>query len=57
MSSIVDYIKLYRFWRVNAKKWGWWQRPDACIAHNMAEVKVIKTLKQANRAVKYVIPE
>jgi hypothetical protein len=55
MSSMVDYIKLDRFWSVNAKEWGWWQRPDPCHAHNMVEVKVPKILKQANRAVKHVI--
>ena len=55
MSNMVDYIKLDRFWRVNAKKWGWWQRPDQCDAHNMVEVNVLKILKQANRTVKYVI--
>ncbi len=55
MSSMADYIKLDRFWRVNAKKWGWWQRSDQSIAHNMVEVKVLKILKQANHAVKHVI--
>ncbi len=55
VSSMVDYIELDRSWRVNAKKWGWWHRPDACIAHNMVEVKVLKIFKQANRIVKYVI--
>ena len=56
MSSMIDYIELDRSWRVNAKKWGWWQRPDQCIAHKMVEVKVLKILKQANRTVKHVIP-
>jgi hypothetical protein len=55
VSSMIEYIKLDRFWRVNAKKWCEWQRPDPCIAHNMVEVKGLKILKQANRAVRYVI--
>ncbi len=56
VSSMVDYTWLDRFWRVSAKKWRWWQRPDPCIAHNMVEAKVLKILKQANRAVEHVIP-
>ncbi len=56
MSNMVDYIYLDRVSRVKAKKWGWRQRPDPCIAHSMVGVKVLKILKQANRAVKHVIP-
>ncbi len=56
VSNMVDYILLDRFWRVHAKEWGWRQRPDPCIAHNMVEVKVLKILKQANQTVKLVIP-
>ncbi len=52
---MIDYIELDRSWRVNAKKWGWWQRPDQSIAHKMVEVKVLKILKRVNRTVKYAI--
>jgi hypothetical protein len=38
------------------KKWGWWQRSDPCDAHKMVDGNVLKILKQANRAVKHVIP-